>query len=94
MDNLQDFSYTNDSVIINDTLKFEITLDQILEMPSESLLEKILEFSEEYNVDVSYIAEVFEKNKEWKALLYSDCVETGVINDPAFKEMLESRIKD
>jgi hypothetical protein len=70
------------------------TLNDILAMPSESLLDKILEYAEEYEIDVSDIAELFEKNKEYKELLYVSLVENHVIIDKEMKELLEKRIQE
>jgi len=69
------------------------TWNEILEMPSESLLEKILEYCEEYNLDISEILDVFDdKNK--KALLYTDCVENHNIKDEELKKILDSRLEN
>jgi hypothetical protein len=71
----------------------DIKIDDILEMPSESLLEKMLEYSEMYDIDVTYLAELFEGNKVLKETLYSDCVLHNVIKDDELKEILDNRIQ-
>ncbi len=69
----------------------DITWDNILKMPSKSILEKILEFCEEFDYDISEVLDLFD-TKEYKALLYTDCVETHVIRDPELKKILDSRL--
>ncbi len=69
----------------------EITWDKIMKMPSESVIEKILEFCEEYNLDISEVLHLFD-TKEYKELLYTDCVVNYVIKDPELKQILDSRL--
>jgi hypothetical protein len=69
-----------------------ITWDNILKMPSKSILEKVLEFCEEFDYDISEVLDVFD-NKELRALLYTDCVEHHVIKDPELKKILDSRLE-
>ena len=69
-----------------------ITLENIMMMPSKHLIEKVLEFCEEYDYDISEVIEVFD-NKENKELLYISCVESGVIRDPEMKKILEARME-
>ena len=66
---------------------------EILEMPSETILEKVLEYCEEYNKDISEVLDLFDdKNK--KAEFYAELVWTGNIRDPEFKAILEKRIEN
>ena len=69
----------------------EITWDKIMEMPSESIVEKVLEFCEEYDLDISEVLHLFE-TKEYKELLYVSAVENLVIKDQELKKILDSRL--
>jgi hypothetical protein len=71
----------------------EVTWDNIMKMPSESILEKILEYCEEYNLDISEVLDLFD-TKEYKALLYTDCVEHFVIKDEELKKILDARLDE
>jgi len=73
--------------------QFEITIDKIMEMPSESLLEKVLEFCEEHDLDVSEVLHLFD-NKETKEMLYVSCVEHHVIKDEELKKILDKRLNE
>jgi len=70
----------------------EELFNEIMEMPSDSLIQKILEYSEETNIDITYLAEVFEKNKEYKEMLYVSCVEHNIIKDKEMKDILKKRL--
>jgi len=72
----------------------DIKIEDIMEMPSESLVEKFVEYSEEYNIDITYLADLFDNNKALKEMLYSDCVINNVIKDEPLKKILEEKIKD
>jgi hypothetical protein len=62
-------------------------------MPSETILEKVLEYCEEYDKDISEILDIFDdKNK--KAEFYAELVMEGNIKDPEFKAILEKRIEN
>jgi len=74
---------------INDS---DITFENIMRMTSSSISEKIKEFCEEYNYDISEVFDIFE-NKEYKALLYTDCVEHHVIKDEELKRILDQRLE-
>jgi hypothetical protein len=71
----------------------EVTWDNIMKMPSESILEKILEYCEEHNLDISEVLDLFD-TKEYKALLYTDCVEHFVIKDTELKKILDARLDE
>jgi hypothetical protein len=90
--NEEQYSYDIKAEVFYEDFKAKIDINDILKMPSESLFDKIMEYSEEYDIDVTYIAELFEKNKEYKELLYTSCVENGIIKDDEFKKILESRL--
>jgi len=70
-----------------------ITIDEIMKMPSESLVEKVLEFCEEYNLDISEILHLFE-DKKMKELLYVSAVENNVIKDEEMKKILNERLQE
>ena len=69
----------------------KITMENVMSMPSEHLIEKILEFCEEFDYDISEVLDLFD-NKENKELLYISCVESGVIRDPEMKKILQARL--
>jgi hypothetical protein len=68
-----------------------ITIENILSMPSESIVSKVIEFCEEYDYDISEVLEVFD-DKKIKELLYTDCVTHNFIKDDELKEVLEKRL--
>ncbi len=69
----------------NDFLKL---FNDISKMEGNSLLEKILDYCETFNKDVQEIGDILEENKEFKQLLYDDCVNNNIINDPKYKKIL------
>ena len=71
----------------------DITWENILRMPSDTILEKVLEFCEEFDYDISEVLDVFD-DKTIKAEFYAELVMKGVISDPEFKEVLEKRLND
>jgi hypothetical protein len=70
-----------------------VTWEKIMSMPSESIIEKVLEYCEEEDLDISEILDLFD-SKEYKALLYTDCVEHHVIKDEELKKILDSRLTE
>ena len=69
----------------------DITWENIMKMPSESVVEKVLEFIEEYDYDISEVLDVFD-TKEYKELLYVSAVEHHVIQDEELKKILNLRL--
>ena len=60
-------------------------INKITEMTGNSLLEKILDYCETYNVDIQEVGDKIAKFEEFKNLLYKDCVKHHIINDPKFQ---------
>jgi len=69
----------------------EITIENILSMPSDSIVSKVIEFCEEYDYDISEVLEVFD-DKKIKELLYTDSVTHNFIKDDELKEILDKRL--
>jgi hypothetical protein len=70
-----------------------ITWENILNMPSDSIVEKVLEFCEEHDYDISEVLEIFDI-KEYKEILYVSCVEHHVIQDNELKKILDQRLNE
>jgi uncharacterized membrane protein YoaT (DUF817 family) len=68
-----------------------ITIENILSMPSESIASKVIEFCEEYDYDISEVLEVFD-DKKIKELLYTDSVTHHFIKDDELKKILDKRL--
>ncbi len=64
------------------------TLNKIFEMSGNSLVEKILDYCETYDVDPQEMGDLLEESKDFRELLYKDCVENNIIVD----EVLDKRL--
>jgi len=71
----------------------DITWENIMLMPSESIVEKVLEFCTEFDYDISEVLDIFD-TKEYKELLYVSAVEHFVIKDDELKKILDQRLTD
>ena len=70
-------------------------LNKIFNMTGTSLAEKILDYCETYNVDPQEIGDMLEESKDFKKLLYKDCVENNIIKDDQYFEHLhETQVID
>ena len=56
-------------------------INKIFEMNGSSLLEKILDYCETYDEDPQEIGEILEEIKEFKDILYRDCVKKHIIKN-------------
>lgn len=69
----------------NDFLK---VFNDISKMSGASLVEKILDYCETYDKDPQEVGDFLEDNKEFKKLLYDDCVNNNIIKNSKYKELL------
>ncbi len=88
---MNEFYEEHDILDLSELSEHDITWEKIMSMPSESIIEKILEFCEEHYLDISEVLHIFE-TKEYKELLYTDCVLNSVIKDKELKKILDSRL--
>ena len=63
-------------------------LNKIFEMSGVSLSEKILDYCETYDQDPQEVGDLLEESKDFKKLLYRDCVENNIIKDEIFLDHL------
>jgi len=63
--------------------------NKISSMSGESLVEKILDYCETYNKDPQEIGDFLEGNKEFKKILYDDCITNNIIKNPEYKQFIE-----
>lgn len=63
-------------------------LNKIFEMSGESLSEKILDYCETYDANPQEIGDILEESKDFKKLLYRDCVENNIIKDDIYLDYL------
>ena len=64
-------------------------LNEISLMSGDTLLEKILDYCETYDKDPQEIGDILEENKEFKKLLYDNCVENNIIRNPEYKKIIQ-----
>ncbi len=62
--------------------------NNIGKMHGNSLLEKILDYCDTYDEDVQEIGDILESNKNFKEILYDDCVNSNIIRDPKYKKII------
>ena len=64
-------------------------LNRISDMAGESLTEKILDYCETYDKDPKEIGDLLEESKDFKELLYRDCVKNNIIKDDDLEVFLD-----
>ena len=69
----------------NDFLKI---LNIISSMEGNSLVEKILDYCETHDEDPQEIGDYLEDNKEFKKILYNDCINNNIIRNQEYKMIL------
>jgi len=62
--------------------------NKISKMSGDNLVEKILDYCETYDKNPQEVGDFLEDNKEFKKLLYDECVNNNIIKDPKYKESL------
>jgi len=63
-------------------------INDISNMYGDSLSEKILDYCETNNKDPKEIGDLLEESKDFKKLLYHDCVKNNIIKDEDLETFL------
>ena len=63
-------------------------INDISQMYGDSLSEKILDYCETNNMDPKEIGDILEESKDFKELLYRDCVKNNLIKDESLDTLL------
>jgi len=63
--------------------------NEISSMSGENLVEKILDYCETYDKDPQEVGDFLEENKEFKKILYDDCISNNIIKNPEYKQSIE-----
>jgi hypothetical protein len=58
-------------------------------MSGDNLLEKMVDFCLTFNIDERELGDILETSKEFKLMLYKDCVQSNIIQDEYLKKQLE-----
>jgi hypothetical protein len=64
------------------------TLNQINSLPGNSLLERMLSYCEENDIDPKELGDMFEESDQFKRVLWIDAVENNQIQDAPLKAKL------
>jgi len=64
------------------------TLNKINSLPGDSLLERMLSYCEENDIDPKELGDMFEESEKFKRVLWIDAVENNQIQDAPLKAKL------
>jgi len=64
-------------------------INDISQMYGDNLAEKILDYCETYDKDPKEIGDLLEESKDFKELLYRDCVKNNIIKDDDLEVFLD-----
>ena len=66
-------------------------LNEIYKMEGNSLIEKILDYCETFDIDVKEIGDLLEESENFKNILYRDCVLNNIIKDKEMRKHLNKK---
>jgi hypothetical protein len=61
-------------------------INKISNMNGNSLLEKIVDHCETYDVDEKELGDILNESEEFKDILYNNCVKHNIIKDKILKD--------
>ena len=61
-------------------------INKISNMNGNSLLEKIVDYCETYDIDEKEIGDILNDSEEFKDILYNNCVKHNIIKDKTLKD--------
>ena len=69
-------------------------INEINSYPEYSLLEKVISYCEENDIDVNDIEDILKQSEHFRTVFYIDCVEKNHIRDLGLKKKLRETIDE